>query len=774
MGITTPDENTSQHPSIWGDPVGTIIVPNKVNDLLWSSQLIRNDFYTKNIIVSDVYGICIQFPFNETGFDFSSFQMQLKICIDTIYKDGIYFDGIDIKKFECALYGSEDEVISQLDPKYWGIRICSAIKKMSESQIRALSTIYLWKLQIKNDGMEVTLQAGSLTQIERMLGENYKSHQFFTLRSDLFHMYLWEFGIKYYGTATFLADIDWKERDELEIILKTVKWIIASGKKPTETIDDTLQNYEILEKRKESNPWIQITNPFPPLKIRRKPVIIAGKPAEGGEVECFFPKANSGQVIVEIIAWKLGKAGLNILGQQIQNKEVKKIPISTVIDTGSSSEFIKIETQADDSKISIFAKEDIYLSIDKQWRLIASRDKRYNWAIWSKTWSLSLPKDGTTFELQWDIEEWFHIRWYDIVYSGELHGKIFAQNEVTVRGGGIVWGTIVSYNGNISIAQSTRIQDGTRLIATNGNIIIHWDLNHATVIGNNIRIHGRATKCVLIGWNIEVSENNWSRIFAESFTVNSDIDGNSEYTILVYAGIQWLISVSQEKQKEAESNWEIEKFRISELTKEIDGWEILIRGLVHSEARVEIMAIPFLLRTELSEFLKVNKHPELLKANRSYWLQNMLFFVQRNQWVLYSSSHTPLTRTNAISNLESQLVDRLNTREAPRDPLYARWLRLVASVGQLSWHIFDYSDSGSSFILINNNSSWTNLIMKDTTVDITILDNQLVSFFVTRVENKIVKSVHYTFIAWVYITQWVAIEISKAVARIDTQWKWSK
>lgn len=37
--------------------------------------------------------------------------------------------------------------------------------------------------------------------------------------------------------------------------------------------------------------------------------------------------------------------------------------------------------------------------------------------------------------------------------------------------------------------------------------------------------------------------------------------------------------------------------------------------------------------------------------------------------------------------------------------------------------------------------------MKDTTVDITILDNQLVSFFVTRVENKIVKSVHYTFIA---------------------------
>jgi hypothetical protein len=34
---------------------------------------------------------------------------------------------------------------------------------------------------------------------------------------------------------------------------------------------------------------------------------------------------------------------------------------------------------------------------------------------------------------------------------------------------------------------------------------------------------------------------------AESFVVNSDIDGNAEYTLLVYAGIQGLLSAFSEE-----------------------------------------------------------------------------------------------------------------------------------------------------------------------------------------------------------------------------------
>jgi hypothetical protein len=149
--------------------------------------------------------------------------MQLRVCIDTIYTDGIYFDRLDIKKLECVLYGTQEEVLMQLDPTHGGIRICAAVKKLSELEQRSLNTMYTGKLQIKNDAMEVALQAGSLNQIERMLGENYASHELFILRSDFFHAYLWAYGIKYHGTSLFLERIESKRRDELDTILQSLK-----------------------------------------------------------------------------------------------------------------------------------------------------------------------------------------------------------------------------------------------------------------------------------------------------------------------------------------------------------------------------------------------------------------------------------------------------------------------------------------------------------------------------------------------------------------------
>lgn len=772
MGIVQ-GENTLPHSGNGESNPLPGVIPKKVHTILWEPEIIHNDFYSKNIIVSDRHGVCIQFHFDEVWFYFQSFQMQLRVCIDTIYTDGIYFDQLDIKKLECVLYGTQEEVLMQLDPTHGGIRICAAVKKLSELEQRSLNTIYTGKLQIKNDGMEVTLQAGSLTQIERMLGENYASHELFILRSDLFHAYLWAYGIKYHGTSLFLERIESKRRDELDTILQSLKWVIATWKKPTETRDDTLRNYEIFEEGKLNNPTMQIANPYPPLKIRRKPLIINGKPAEGWEVECIFPKAKSGQVILEIIAGKIWNTGINIQWQILPYKEIKKVTLNSVLDT-SSMELIQIDTDSDSIKTTIIAKEDIYLSLDKQGRLIASRYKKYTGTIWAKTGSLSLPQDGTTFVLQGDIEWWYHIRGYDIVYSGELHGKIFAQNQVTVRSGGIVWGTIISDHGNITIEKWTRVQDGTRLIATNGTITIHWDLNHATIIGSGIKIHGRATKCTLIGWNVEIWENNGSKVLSESFSIDSDIDGNAEYTVLVYAGIQWLISASLEKMSEAESRWEIEKYRISELSKKIAGEEILTRGKIHPDSRLEIMVIPFLLRMELWEFLKVNNYPDLLKSKRSHGLQDILSLDQRKQWVFCPMNDFPLSRTSAITILESKLSNQVDRRDIPRDPLFVRWLRLKASVGQLSGHIFDYSDSGASFILVNSDPTTSWLIMKETTIDVTILGHQLISFFVTRIENRLVKWVNYTFIAGAYITQWMGIEISKAVAIIDTQWNWSK
>lgn len=773
MWINTQDNNILPHSENGGLDSLSISIPEQVNVLLWSIETIYNDFYKQNIIVSDTYGVCVQLHLDEVGFDLQGFQKQLRICIDTIYKNWVYFDQLDIKKLECVLYGTQEEVRADFDPVYGGIRLCSNVRKISELDSKILSTIYAGKLQIKDDGMEIIFMPGSLLQIERMLGENYAKHDLFVLRSDLFHAYFWSYEIKYYGKSLFLKNIEGKRRDELDAIVAPLKWIIATWKKPTKTQHDEKYNYDTFEENKSKNPTVQINNPFPPLRIKRRPVIINGKTAEWWEMECFFPKAKSGQVILEIIAGKVGNSGINTKGQIIPYEEINKIDTKSVINP-DSTEFIQIDTETDSQKTRIIAKENIYISLDKQWKLIASRHKKYIGNIWAKTGSLSLPQDGTTFLLQWDIESWYHIRGYDIMYSGELHGKIFAQNQVTVKSGGIIWWTIISDNGNINIEQWTRVQDGTHLTATNGIITIDWDLNHATIIAHHIKIQGRATKCVLIGWTIEIWQNKGSKIFAESFDIKSDIDGDSEYEILVYAGIHSLISTFTEKLGDAEWKWELEKLRVSELWKKIDKDEILTRGIIHPDSIIKIVPIPFLINTELWEFLGANNDPQLLRSKREDWLQKLAWVIHTTDGINCSRQNIPLVRSSAISILESSLSNRSAHWEIPRDPrisLFARWIRLVASVGQLSGHIFDYSDSGASFILINKNPNGASSIIKDTTIDVTILGNLSIPFFVTRSENKLLKWVNYTFVAGAYLEKWTAVEISKTVARIDTQWK---
>ena len=121
MWINTQDNNILPHSENGGLDSLSISIPEQVNVLLWSIETIYNDFYKQNIIVSDTYGVCVQLHLDEVGFDLQGFQKQLRICIDTIYKNWVYFDQLDIKKLECVLYGTQEEVRADFDPVYGGI-----------------------------------------------------------------------------------------------------------------------------------------------------------------------------------------------------------------------------------------------------------------------------------------------------------------------------------------------------------------------------------------------------------------------------------------------------------------------------------------------------------------------------------------------------------------------------------------------------------------------------------------------------------------------------
>jgi hypothetical protein len=79
---------------------------------------------------------------DEKDFSFESFQLEFRVCIDTIYKDGAYFEDLDIELFEIALYGTQEELRSRLSPNDTSIRICSNIKKLTDSQSGIFNKMY--------------------------------------------------------------------------------------------------------------------------------------------------------------------------------------------------------------------------------------------------------------------------------------------------------------------------------------------------------------------------------------------------------------------------------------------------------------------------------------------------------------------------------------------------------------------------------------------------------------------------------------------------------
>lgn len=734
---------------------------SRVEDVLSSDLVIHNEFYNKNIIVSEEFGVFVSLNIGN-WFDFGDFQMQFRICIDTIYSNGIYFSNLDRKAFETLLYGTQEEVKWLLHPEFNGIRICSAVKQLSDKDRRYLDIIYWWNVQSEKDPMNGIYTSNPIQHLEKMFWEDYKNHEMFTLRADLFHAYLWWQGIKYFGESTFLENIDGKPRDILEDFLKGTDYVVAKWKKPTDSIDDKKRDYEIVEKEKELLIiWDSSVNEFPSLKIRKKPIIVQGKALAWWEVECIFPKVKQQQCVLEIIFWKSGEFGVTIWGNILLPQEIKKMSIASQL-ISWYEEFVHID-DSDNKKLRFIAKEDFYLAIDKQGRIGFSKHKKYIWNIWKNTGSISLPKDGTIFELQWDIQEGYYIKGYDVIYSGQLFWEIYAQNNVTVKSWWILWGKIHSNNGNISIEKSVRIQDGTELESLNGNIIIHGDLNNATIKASTITIFWTATNCVCIGWYVKIHENNGSKVMAEVFDIDQDKNGKSEYTIFVYSGIRWMMHTLQSKIQAKE--WEY--LKAQNILEKMSGDQILVSGNIHTESRFQFLITSFIFNDFLYSFTYPHLQKEYISAKKSNAMSEVIISDKKNEGVICSPEKHSVTRDFALSFLTEKLENMSESRVAQRDPLYSRGLRLESTVNNLKWHIFDYSDSGCSFIF-NDDLKENKNIAVSSTVDVNIIDGLSIAFFITRIEKKAIKWVPFIFIAWKYIGHGIGKEISKVVAIKDT------
>lgn len=733
---------------------------SRVEDVLSSGLKVHNEFYNKNIIVSEEFGVFVSVNVGE-WFDFHDFQMQFRICIDSIYSNGIYFSNLDRKTFEVLLYGAQEEVMWLLHPEFNGVRICSAVKQLSEKEIRYLDIVYGWKVQLEKDSMNGIFVPHTIQYLEKMLWEEYEQHDMFVLRGDFFHAYLWWQGIKYFGESDFLENIEGKSRNILDSILLGMDHIVARGKWVTETIDDKRIDYDVVEK--ERDPLLirdSLSNEFPSLRVRKKPAIVNGKALTGWEVECIFPKATQGQCVFEIIFWEPGKYGVTIWGTIIPPEAVKRLNVASQL-IAWYEEFTLID-DSDDKKLRVIAKEDVYLSVDRQGRIGFTKYKKYIWNIWKNTGSIVLPKDGTVFELQWDIQEWYHIDGFDIIYSGQLFWEIYAENNIKIKSWGILWGKVVSHDAHITVENAVRIQDGTEIEALNGDVVIQGNLNNATVKANTITIFWIATNCVCIGWHIKIHGNNGSKVMAESFEIDQDRSGSSEYTIFVYSGIRWMMNSLQKRIGAKE--WEY--LRAETALQKMNWDQILVSGNIHPESRFQFLITSFIFSDFLYSFAYPDLPKEYIAAKKSNGTSEVVALDKKNEGVVCSLENSTITRNFATTFLTEKLENQSESRWAHRDPIYSRGLRLQATVNNMKWHIFDYSDTGASFIFRDDLKANDNIAVSST-VDVVII--QPIAFFITRTEKKLINGVSFIFIAWKFITHGIGKKISKIVAIKDTE-----
>lgn len=766
---------------------------NNVPELVWGilvcDPILEDDFSQRYIFVSDdPSSVDIALSIENSWSQLESFQRELCQYIDKIYENGYYFSWLDIFSLEKLLYWTGEEVDAILSPRVGKIQIANRIEKLP-LQDNALSVMYEWNITLSQNNIQAEyLPKNPFSHIEKMFWEDNKENKdYILMNKDYFHAFFWRKSkIKYYGTSSFLDVIDGKHRSFLDTIpsaksSKNLSWTLAVSRLPTETIHDIF-----IEKV--------------PLEIKRAPLVIDGK-IDYTRFTCAFPQAKKWECIFEIKQGILGKTWVSIDGSRIEPEKIKIIEVKTLIEDMSD---ITIEDNSWDGKwIRVLAKEDVYIlmknnkySFSKKMKHIGDIGPGRN-----SLWSFHLP-DNTEFILQGTIQKGFYISVYSLVYSGYLYGKIEAKRNTHVERWSVLWGEIMSANGNITVDAGARIQNNSTLTALDWIITIAWDVSNSIIMGDEIYISGTATNCQIIGRKVSVVANRWSRVLAESIVIKEDLNPKlSEYTILIYSGIERIIALAKQKKEAIDQAWEKIKVQKSTLKKlflslektDPKRWIIAKEATLfeqkEGEYKIELSKINDVFslcsRDEvlfswpsdtisimpnaliMSDTLYAILHAEetnestLIRTNQKKdWYNSLLNRNLVYQQIPYTWEE--FTRGDILKKAELNLSSRLSRIDSMRNIIYPR-VHFPVTCDEIAWNLYDYSDQWSAFVFKKTDIKTDFTLVINNTIWISLLNNQF-PFFVTRVESDVrIWNEYYYKIAWFFLNPGMWKDIAKEV-----------
>ncbi len=464
---------------------------------------------------------------NNKSSNFSKEAMKSVIC--EIIDDKKWFIWLDYKKLEELLYW---EVKSE-----WPIKIASWIKRLYKS---ILENYYEWTYEEKDWELFLTLDSFNeekKNRLKNLLWErSFENSEFKANFSDFFAYLWWEKWIRYWINyqALIWPEFNWIKRELLN--WNTIK--IASNRK---AIDDQAD---------EVNLWLQVKFS----KFRK--TITQWKTSVIPTYDMQYPSVKKWDTILKIKIWKDWHTWIDIRWKIVENSKAYKINEEKFI--YEWSEYITKEVSEQDWEriITLIANEDIYLNFVRnpttsnlqdfeKWKAIwitAWINEIINLnPIWNESWNIEVRNEWTTFHQKWEIAWWYYVKWPEIILSDtELlaNWRVVSSNDIilTWKNNICNW-TLQSVNWNVYVSSESLVHTNSKIFAVNWAVIINWNIEHTTIIADEIIVKWNATWATLIARKIDIQ---WEtrqkcRLRWENIKIKSDWWDNEIVLIIFYA-----------------------------------------------------------------------------------------------------------------------------------------------------------------------------------------------------------------------------------------------
>lgn len=351
---------------------------------------------------------------------------------------------------------------------------------------------------------------------------------------DLFS-YVWkEKGVRYWFNYDFLRsyNFSWLKRKELN--WKTIK--VASSKKVINSSPDDIELWEhikFLKTPKKNNDWNVDVKKY----------------------EYVFPHAKKMNEILIITKWKLWENWIDIYWNIINYESNFKLDLSNFI--SEWKEFLWIKNIKDENwnivSYILIAKEDVYINLVRNNKFSSELEDYEKWKIiwitaWKEiinisnigieSWDIEVKNNLAVFHQKADIEKWYTLEWDNISFSNSnIFWKIVSKQDLNVNWKNNICGWFLqSMNWNIDISKETKIHTNTRIFAMSWKVVVNWDIEHTTIIANEITINWNASsvnciaKKIIVNWAIKSSKLKW-----ENIKIDVDLWSNEIVVIIFYA-----------------------------------------------------------------------------------------------------------------------------------------------------------------------------------------------------------------------------------------------